>query len=82
MDEAYIRGLMDDIEKYGYAQGFLKAIDVVREFSLATLREQAEVPLYRLLTTTRLENKIEGIRETQRYLTDYFTKEIKNGIRN
>lgn len=79
MDEAYIKGLLNDLEARSIAMGFLKAIEVVREFSLATLKEQAEVPLYRFLTTTRLERKINGIRETQRYLTDYYFKEIKNG---
>lgn len=63
-----------------YAEGFLKAIEVVGEFLLTTMNEP--VNYSGLLGMTKQECKLEGIKNTINRLSECYEKEIKNGIRD
>ncbi len=58
-----------------YAEGFLKAIEVVREYSLAT--ENKEMIYQRTLGTTRLETLTESNKAVLNHLQKYYETEIE-----
>lgn len=63
-----------------YAEGFLKAIDAVVGYSITARLEDKDYQ--KMLGTTRLEQRIDVIKEVISYLKHYYEKEIKNGIRD
>ncbi len=67
-----------------YAEGFLKAIEVVRDYSLTTFNENVNktINFADIVSITRIESECRGIALTLKRLNEYYDKEIKNGIRD